>query len=180
MKALSVLTLMSSLLLWAWLALGGSTSPGEPLHRAPYARVAAGSPADARLDAIRERADARFDEARDAKHLPPTRTRVGPQPWPDDLPGDWPVLDGAQLLADSVQAAGDRLLLVDWPEQPARAVARLRAALEARGYRVAEPRMRSTRHALHARGGAGEIVLTVFARDDASRLEILFLASTPG
>jgi hypothetical protein len=180
MKALSVFTLVSSLMLWAWLALGGSTSPREPLHRAPYARVAAGSLADARLDAIRERADARFDEARGARRQPPSRTRVGPQPWPDDLPGDWPVLDGAQLLADSVQAAGDRLLLVDWPVQPARAVARLREALEARGYRIAEPRVRSARHALHARGAAGEIVLTVFARDDASRLEILFLASTAG
>ena len=180
MKVISLVCIVSALGLWAWLALG---SPA-PLRGSPpnewRSGVRAGTHPEGRLASVRAWADADSATTTGSDARTYGRTRIGPQPWPDDLPPDWPALEPARVLADTWRDPGDRLLLVDWPERPAHAVDSLRHALEARGYRVVEPRTRGPRHALHALSDDAEVVLTFFARDASSRVEILFLAPATG
>ena len=127
---------------------------------------------------VRERADAAFAalEAPAIRH----QTRVGPQPWPEDLPSRWPLLPEATVVADTLRAEGDRLLLVNLPGSPADAIDFYHDALVERGYRVERPRLRRDRHALHAQSAEHEAVLTFISRDRITRVEILFLARGTG
>ena len=129
-------------------------------------------------ESILDAADADFARPRDAASR--SETRVGPQPWPQDLPGHWPVLREATVVADMKQRAGDRLLLVNVPGSPDRAMATYQSALRERGYDVERPRLRHDRRALHAQSAEHEAVLTFFAREKVTRIEILFLARTTG
>jgi hypothetical protein len=131
-----------------------------------------------RASALRDRADAAFA----AQGAPAIRheTRVGPQPWPEDLPSRWPLFAEATVVADTLRGEGDRLLLVNWPGSPAEAIDSYQAALAERGYRVDRPRLRRDRHALHAQSGEHEAVLTFISRDHVTRVEILFLARGTG
>jgi hypothetical protein len=129
-------------------------------------------------ESILESADADFAGRRDPASR--SQTRVGPQPWPQDLPGRWPVLREATVVADVKQSAGDRLLLVNVPGSPDRAMATYQSALRERGYDVEQPRLRYDRRALHAQSGEHEVVLTFFAREKVTRIEILFLERATG
>lgn len=122
---------------------------------------------------VRARADAAFAELEGGR----TRfeSRIGPQPWPDDLPANWPIPDQGRLLANTAQQGGGRLLLVDLPDAPERALDFYRTALERGGYEVSSREAKKPGHALHARHGRDEAVLTFIPRADATRVEILFL-----
>ncbi len=131
-----------------------------------------------RAASIRETADAAFAELESA----PTRseTRVGPQPWPKDLPGRWPFPTEATVVADTRHGAGDRLLLVNLPGSPDRAMAAYQSALRERGYDVDRGQLRPPLRALQAQSPEHQAVLTFIAREKATRVEILFLAKAAG
>lgn len=107
-------------------------------------------------------------------------SRIGLQPWPDDLPAGWPKPEWARVVATTTQQHGNRLVLVDIPGSPAQALAAYRDDLEAVGYRVVRPRSREGAHALDARLDGMEVVLRFFARDRRTRLEILFIDRRTG
>jgi hypothetical protein len=143
-----------------------------------------GSDADSsRLDAIRARADRAFDGMSDAQMRPPGRagdttsrgtSRIGPQPWPADLPTAWPRLESARVLADT-RRDGDRLLLVDLPGSPDHAAAEYGEALRARGYAIDQTDGARVGRTIHVESPYHEAVLTFFPRDEITRIEILFL-----
>jgi len=126
------------------------------------------------------------DEARSRATRAPSEvreryeSRIGPQPWPADLPERWPTPQTAMVLADSRRGDEGRLLLVDLPGDPDRALTRFQEALHRGGFETQRPRDPQLRHALHAHRGEQQAVLTFFARNDATRLEIFFIRSTPG
>lgn len=130
--------------------------------------------ADRSLDAVRSRADAAFAAMADDGRSRST-SRIGPQPWPTDLPAAFPRPAIARVLADT-RRDGDRLLLVDVPTPVDDAARDFDQALRAQGYSVAHTQTRKVPHALHASGVDGDAVLTFLSRDDATRVEILFLA----
>jgi hypothetical protein len=136
------------------------------------------SSADRRLENVRARADAAFAEA--------TRTperfesRVGPQPWPDDLPSNWPKPTSSRVVANAKRAEGDRLVLIDLPLSPAEAVDAYRSQLQSQGYAVTEVPNAEAVHSLRAKSGQDEAVLRFFRRDRATRIEILFIARARG
>ena len=151
----------------------------QPTTRPDAARPARSKlSSNGRASAVRERADAAFAEL----EAPAIRheTRVGPRPWPEDLPSRWPLLAEATVVADTLRGEGDRLLLVNLPGSPADAIDSYQAALVERGYHVDRPRLRRDRHALHAQSAEHEAVLTFIPRDRVTRVEILFLASGTG
>jgi hypothetical protein len=129
-------------------------------------------------DAIRNSADAAF-----ATLDGPTtqsETRVGLQPWPEDLPVKWPILESATVVADTRRSGGERLLLVDVPGAPDQVMDSYQSALRDGGYEVDRPRLRRTRRALHAQSPEHRAVLTFFARKELTRIEILFLTPATG
>ena len=130
------------------------------------------------LGSIRSTADNAFAALSRADGKTATRSRstsrIGPQPWPSDLPTAWPRLERAQVLADT-RRNGDRLLLVDLPGGPDRAAGEFEGALRDQGYRVDPLTTRSGR-ALHAESDDHEAVLTFYPREKVTRLEILFPA----
>lgn len=130
------------------------------------------------MSSVRDKADAAFAalEGPAIRH----ETRIGPQPWPEDLPSRWPMLAQATVVADTLRGEGDRLLLVNLPGSPDEAIASYQAALVERGYRVDRPRLRRDRRALHAQSAEHEAVLTFVSRDRITRVEILFLAHGTG
>ena len=60
------------------------------------------------------------------------------------------------------------------------ALSSYRHALQRNGFETRRPRDPELRHALHARRGDEQAVLTFFARDDATRLEIFFVGIARG
>ena len=138
------------------------TSAGTETHERPAV------PSD--LAAIRERADAAFAE----RESTPSRSesRIGPQPWPTDLPARWPRPEEGRVLAD-LRRDGDRLLLVDWPGASGGAVDRFDAALRAEGF-VVVPGQRVGAKSLSARDAMTRAELTFFPRESVTRVEILF------
>jgi hypothetical protein len=134
---------------------------------------------------VRARADAAFAElADDAGRREAERfeTRVGPQPWPDDLPAGWPRPDGARVVAET-RRGGDRLLLVDLPGSVERASADHRDALRRAGYTVDAAGRGAAAAALRARRGEDEARLDFFDRTERTgktRLEILFIGGPRG
>lgn len=113
---------------------------------------------------------------------PPIRSesRIGPQPWPGDLPARWPMLGEATVVADTKRREGDRLLLVNVPFSPERAMDAYQSALRERGYEVQRPQSGTGPRALHAQSPDHEAVLTFFPREKVTRIEILFLARATG
>ena len=107
-------------------------------------------------------------------------SRIGPQPWPDDLPDHWPTPKRALVVAATTQQSGHRLLLVNLPGPLAEARATYRSELEASGYQIDPPRSKQSARVLHARRGETEAILTFFDREHAIRLEILFVATSRG
>ena len=144
-------------------------------------RSAAGKgDAQARLGRIQSRADAAFDDimkSNSGSARSRGESRIGLQPWPADLSASWPRPEQARVLADT-QRDGDRLLLVDLPGDVDRAALDFGRALQANGYEVDRANTRQIEHALHAETGGQEIVLTFFAREDQTRVEILFLGGS--
>jgi hypothetical protein len=148
---------------------GDAETPGPPdASASAETRVRPAVPGD--LAAIRDRADAAFAE-RKAK---PSRSesRIGPQPWPADLPARWPRLEEGRVLAD-LRRDGDRLLLVDWPGDADGAVDRFDAALRAEGFDVVSGQGGGT-GSLSARDAKTTAELTFFPRETVTRVEILF------
>ena len=108
-------------------------------------------------------------------------TRIGPQPWPEDLPSRWPRPTEARVVADTRQQRGDRLLLVDLPDFPGEALDSYRDALRGRGYDVVDaPQTPRASHVLHAIREGDEAVLTFLGRKQGTRLEILFIGQASG
>jgi len=127
-----------------------------------------------------KRADAAFDEMNEAGRTK-FETRVGLQPWPEDLRGKWPEPRGARVVADSMQRNGNRLLLVDLPDSPNEALERYRDELEASSYDVLRHESSPPAgHALHAKRGDDEAILSFFGREQVTRLEILFVSRGSG
>lgn len=122
------------------------------------------------LDGIRDRADTAFA----ALEGPSSRSesRIGPQPWPSDLPARWPRLAEGRVLAD-LRRDGDRLLLVDWPGDAGGALDRFGAALRAGGFDVG-PGKGGGAGSLSARDATTMAELTFFPRETVTRVEILF------
>jgi hypothetical protein len=155
-------------------ACDGSESV-EPRSDAP---VEPSGSTSIRREDIRTRADAAFAELAVGRSR--FETRIGPQPWPRDLPSNWPKPTGARVVADTTQQAGDRLLLLDVPGTPDEALDSYRKVLRGLGYDVAQPKTRQSTRALHAKRDGDEAVLTFFGRKHATRLEILFIGGAPG
>jgi len=134
------------------------------------------------LAAVRARADAAFAEMAEMKGARRSRfeSRIGLQPWPEDLPRNWPTPNRARVVAVAIQPQGNRLLLVDLPGSPRAALESYRDLLRAGGYHVVRPARRESTHALHARLDDDEAVLTFFERKKATRLEILFVGHGSG
>lgn len=128
--------------------------------------------------AIRNSADAAF-AALDGPTAQ-NQTRVGLQPWPEDLPVKWPILEHAIVVADTRRSGGERLLLVNVPGAPDQVMDSYQSALRKGGYEVDRPRLRRTRHALSAQSAEHRAVLTFFARKKLTRIEILFLTPATG
>ncbi len=131
------------------------------------------------LAAVRARADAAFAEMKGARRSR-FESRIGLQPWPKDLPRNWPTPSRARVVAVAMQPQGNRLLLVDLPGSPRAALKSYRDLLRAGGYHVVRPARRESTHALHARLDDDEAVLTFFERKQATRLEILFVGHGSG
>ena len=155
---------------------------------APFGFRASQTPREAEreLAPLRARADAAFDDLLRADEPDHSGTpgakqrydnRIGPQPWPMDLPDRWPIPDQGQLLAVTRAGDAERLLLVDLPGRPELAFASYRDVLRERGFEVEIPTRLPERaqHALYARRGEEHAMLRFFARADATRLEILLL-----
>ena len=104
--------------------------------------------------------------------------RVGPQPWPTDLPDGWPLALAGQVVADT-RTDGDRLLLVDVRESRRETVEAYADALRAEGFRV-EVGEREGTPALRAIGGSARAELTFFAGETVTRVEILFPSAAAG
>jgi len=131
-------------------------------------------------NAFLKRADTAFDEMNEAGR---TRfeTRVGLQPWPEDLRGKWPEPRGARVVADSMQRQGNRLLLIDLPDSPDEALELYRDELEANSYYVLRRESSPPAgHAIYAKRGDDEAILSFFGREQATRLEILFVSRGSG
>ena len=144
---------------------------GHPLER--------GDPTGSGMSDLLTRADTAFAEMKGGDR---TRfeSRVGLQPWPKDLPESWPIPRDARVVAASIQRQGNRLLLVDLPARPGEALESYRDELEASGYRIFQPQSGPSNHALRAKRGDDEAILTFFGREHATRLEILFVARGSG
>jgi len=137
------------------------------------------------LAAVRARADAAFAEMAEMAEMKGARrsrfeSRIGLQPWPEDLPRNWPTPSRARVVGVAIQPQGNRLLLVDLPGSPRAALESYRDLLRAGGYHVVRPDRRKSTHALHARLDDDEAVLTFFERSQATRLEILFVGHGSG
>jgi len=146
----------------------GSERPAESLESAIHPGTHA---------QIRARADAAF-AALDSNRQIRSESRIGPQPWPEDLPAGWPRPDHALLLADTRRdelGRLGRLLLVDLPDAPARALDSFRKALGQNGFESRRPHTGDAGHALQVRRGELEARLTFIGRGRTTRLEILFL-----
>jgi len=83
-------------------------------------------------------------------------------------------------VAYTKRSTGDQLLLVNVPGYPDQAIDSYQSALLERGYDVDRPRLRSAGRALHAQDAEHQAVLTFFAREKVTRIEILFLARARG
>lgn len=128
------------------------------------------------LTKILARADAAFAEMEmKGQQAERFESHIGPQPWPDDLPSDWPTPTQARVVAVTIQDQGNRLLLVDLPESAHESLIFYRDALRAGGYQVATAKTQKSAYALHAINGDDEAVLTFFDRKHATRLEILLI-----
>lgn len=173
--------LESLFITWCCLCLLGLTAcdGSESVEARSNAPVEASAATSIRREDIRTRADTAFAELAAAGRSR-FETRIGPQPWPRDLPSNWPQPTGARVVADTAQQAGDRLLLVDLPGTPDEALDSYRNVLRGRGYDVAEPTTRRSTRALHAKRDGDEAVLTFFGRKHDTRLEILFIGGAPG
>jgi hypothetical protein len=147
-------------------------------------RIERADPSGSGMRDLLTRADVAFREMKEGGR---TRfeSRVGLQPWPEDLPESWPTPRDARVVASSIQRhsiqrQGNRLLLVDLPDRPGEALESYRDELEAGGYRILQPRSGRSNHALHAKRGDDEAILTFSGRKHATRLEILFVARGSG
>lgn len=142
--------------------------PTEAAATGPAAAKRVAGPDE--LEVIRSRADAAFA----ALDEPSARseTRIGPQPWPADLPAGWPRLQDGRVLADT-RRNGDRLLLVDLPGEPDDARDRYGAALRAEGFDVVPGADRAA-GSLRATGATTAAELTFYPRETVTRVEILF------
>jgi hypothetical protein len=123
---------------------------------------------------VRNRANAAFDALNGRK----TRfeSRIGPQPWPRDLPENWPRPRGASLLADTNGRDEGRLLLIDLSDSIDQALDAYQLALRESGFEVVRAGTDGRGGALHASRGGMKATLRFFARADSTRLEILFIA----
>lgn len=163
-----------------WLACDGrdpsDTAPGlEPVGEAEELRTSDSTSGEgAGLAGVRARAEAAFEDPA----IRPERytTRVGPQPWPTDLPSQWPKPAAGRVVADSKRAGGERLLLVDLPGSADEAFADYRRSLRDGRFEIDETSSDSSKLGLRVRRGSDQATLRFFDREHRTRVEILFLA----
>ncbi len=175
-----MMKLESLFITWYCLCLVGLTAcdGSESVEARSDATLEPSGAPSIRREDIRKRADTAFAEL--AKGRSRFETRIGPQPWPRDLPSNWPKPTGARVVADTAQQAGDRLLLLDLPGTPDETLDSYRNVLRGLGYDVAQPTTRQSTRALHAKRDGDEAVLTFFGRKHDTRLEILFIGGARG
>jgi len=171
MKLQELLILGFALLSISWMGCDGS----DPERKCGDCLVE--STDGSRLDTatardIRLRANAAFEQSSD--HRSRFESRIGPQPWPGDLPANWPTPSSALVLADTLDRKSGRLLLVNLAGPFDQALASYRSALETGGFEVDR-----SHNTLHAKRDRVIATLNFFAREDSTRLEILFIANSP-
>jgi len=177
MKLREMMVTVCALLSVAWLGCNGAEDPEseeaclgcvvEGAGNRPLSMEAARS--------IGNRADAAFETLNaTGGHKTRFESRIGPQPWPSDLPEDWPTPRDASVVADTKGRDDGRLLLIDLSISIDRALDSYLRALRDNGFEVARPARGGGRNSLRARSGRTEASLHFFARDDSTRLEILF------
>ena len=135
----------------------------------------------ARLDGaflreLRLRADAAFDSSRHDRSR--FQSRIGPQPWPRDLPRRWPQPVRAVVVADAKGLEKGRLLLIDLPGPRKRELESYRLALLDHGFTIDRTDMPGDTGRLRVKGGDVEASLRFLSRGHDTRLEILFLTKT--
>jgi len=176
MKPQQLLVTTCALICVAWIGCDGLDGLESDPGRDGCISEAADDPplqAGAARD-IRDRADAAFESLADGR----TRfeTRIGPQPWPRDLPENWPTPSGGLVLADTDGREEGRLLLVDLAGSIDQALLSYQTALLASGFEVDREGTVGGGKALRAQRGSTKATLRFFAREDSTRLEILFIA----
>lgn len=130
-----------------------------------------------RAEAVRDigdRADAAFDALGDRRSR--FESRIGPQPWPRNLPENWPTPIDSLVLADANGREDGRLLLVDLSSSIDQSLDFYVTALRQGGFEVDQAGTSGRDNALRASRGSIEATLHFFARGDSTRLEILFIA----
>jgi hypothetical protein len=145
---------------------GSSENVVEEAENNPLSLEAAGK--------VRNRANAAFDALNGRKSR--FESRIGPQPWPRDLPQNWPRPRGASVLADTNGREEGRLLLIDLPDSIDQALDAYQLALRASGFEVVRAGTDGRGGALQASRGGMNATLRFFPRADSTRLEILFIA----
>ncbi len=178
----------SLLLLSAWIGSNGE----PPTDKTSRVAARAGSSEDSGVNGNFESTSAsrrdfeglraRADAAEALAMSQPERfeTRVGPQPWPEDLPSKWPQPPSGRVVADARRAGGERLLLIDVPGPPGETRDAYRRALRIEGYEVGDAPTSESGSGLRARRGRDEAVLRFFDRDERTRIEILFAEHVRG
>jgi hypothetical protein len=123
---------------------------------------------------VQNRAKAAFDALDGQKTR--FKSRIGPQPWPPDLPENWPRPRGASVLADTNGRDEGRLLLIDLSDAIDQALDDYQLALRESGFEVVRAGTDDGARAFDATRGVMNATLRFFARADSTRLEILFIA----
>jgi len=126
----------------------------------------------ASLRDIRARADEAF--ARSKSRSSRFQTRIGPQPWPRDLPRHWPQPTRAVVVADSRRHDAERLLLVDLPGSHASEFKAYVDALVQNGFEIDAIGRDGIHGSLRVIGHEAEANLLFFTHANHTRLEILF------
>jgi hypothetical protein len=124
------------------------------------------------LPEIRTRAEHAFNQSKAAGSR--FQTRIGPQPWPGDLPKRWPRPTRAVVVAYSRSQNAERLLLVDLPGSPAREFAAYVEALLETGFEIDTTGGDGVHGSLRVVADGVDASLRFLAHARHTRLEILF------
>jgi hypothetical protein len=170
-----------ALLLIAWMGCGGEDLESQPAISGPALKASENGPLSREATRlIQARADAAFAALGSLDDTDGRKTRfesrIGLQPWPRDLPESWPKPLGASVVADTTGRNKGRLLLIDLSDSIEIALDSYRGVLRDSGFEVVRAGAVGRGRALRASRGRTEASLRFFAREDATRLEILFIA----
>ena len=178
MKLHEMLVTTCALFSVVWIGCdGGEALKSEPACGECAVEDAGNSPLS--LEAagdVRNRADAAFDALQSfGGRKTRFESRIGPQPWPHDLPQNWPRPRGASVLADTNGREEGRLLLADLSDPIDQALDAYQLALRESGFEVVRAGTDGRGSALLASRGGLKASVRFFAREGSTRLEILFI-----